>query len=123
MKKILALISSCFLIIQISISQDYVEILRDIFLDAEFFLMDESYLDALAEYQKLYTRGYENSANINYRIGVCYLNIPGEKEKAIPYLEKAVQKTTAKYQEGMFKETEAPYDSWLYLGNAYRINN
>jgi tetratricopeptide (TPR) repeat protein len=123
MKKILALITFCFLTIQILLSQEYIEILRDVFLDAEFFLMDESYTDALTEYQKLYSRGYENNANINYRIGMCYLNIPGEKEKSIPYLEKAVQHTTAKYQEGMFKETEAPYDAWLYLGNAFRINN
>lgn len=123
MKNILTFFISCFLIIHISFSQEYQEILREIFLDAEFFLLDESYVDALTEYQKLYTRGYENNANINYRIGMCYLNIPGEKEKAIPYLEKAVKNTTPKYQEGMFKETQAPYDAWLYLGNAFRINN
>ncbi len=123
MKKILTFFISCFLIIHISFSQEYEEILREIFLDAEFFLLDESYVDALAEYQKIYTRGYENNANINYRIGMCYLNIPGEKEKSIPYLQKAVQNTTQNYQEGMFKETKAPYDAWLYMGNAYRINN
>ena len=123
MKKILTLITVFSLAIFASFSQQYQEVLKDIFLDAEFFLMDESYADALVEYQKLIPRGYENNANINYRIGVCYLNMPGEKEKALPYLEKAVKNVTAKYKEGIFKETKAPYDAWLYLGNGYRITN
>ncbi len=123
MKKILTLITVCFLVSFTSYPQKYQEVLKEIFLDAEFFLMDESYSDALVEYQKLLPRGYENNANINYRIGVCYLNMPGEKQKSIPYLQKAVTNVTAKYQEGIFKETRAPYDAWLYLGNAYRITN
>ncbi len=123
MKKFLTLIAVCFLVSYTSYSQKYQEVLKQIFLDAEYFLMDESYTDALLEYQKLLPRGYENSANINYRIGVCYLNIPGEKQKSIPYLQKAVTNVTAKYKEGIFKETKAPYDAWLYLGNAYRISN
>ena len=123
MKKILTLIIVCFLVSFTSYTQKYQEVLKEIFLDAEFFLMDESYADALVEYQKLLPRGYENNANINYRIGVCYLNMPGEKQKSIPYLQKAVTNVTAKYQEGIFKETRAPYDAWLYLGNAYRITN
>jgi outer membrane protein OmpA-like peptidoglycan-associated protein len=123
MKKILTIITVCFLVIFTSFSQQYQEVLKGIFLDAEFFLMDESYADALVEYQKLLTRGYENNANINYRIGVCYLNMPGEKAKGVPYLEKAVTNVTSKYQEGIFKETRAPYDAWLYLGNGYRIIN
>ncbi len=104
-------------------AQEYLEILRDIFYEAEFWLVEESYPDALLEYQKLYTRGYENNANINYRIGICYLNIPGEKDKAIPYLEKAVKDVSARYKEGIYKETHAPYDAWLYMGNAYRVAN
>ena len=105
MKKILTLIIVCFLVSFTSYPQKYQEVLKEIFLDAEFFLMDESYADALVEYQKLLPRGYENNANINYRIGVCYLNMPGEKQKSIPYLQKAVTNVTAKYQEGIFKET------------------
>lgn len=123
MKKILTYFLFSFLTITFTYSQQYEEILRDVFLDAEFFVLEESYVDALLEYQKLYNRGYENNANINYRIGICYLNIPGEKEKSIPYLEKAVKDVTPKYKEGIFNETQTPYDSWLYLGNAYRINN
>lgn len=104
-------------------SQEYQEILRNIFFDAEYYLMEESYPDALAEYQKLYTRGYKENANINYRMGVCYLNMPGEKDKSIPYLTTAAQNTTTRYKEGIFSESKADIDVFLYLGNAYRISN
>ena len=120
---------SLFLLIVISLflnlvnAQEYQEILKDIFLDAEFFLMEEEYVDAVLEYDKLYKRGYKDNANINYRMGVCYLNIPGEKEKSVPYLEKAVQNVTERYKEGIFSERQAPIDAWLYLGNAYRVVN
>jgi outer membrane protein OmpA-like peptidoglycan-associated protein len=93
------------------------------FDDAEYFFMSESYTDALASYLKLAKRTFKDNANINYRIGICYLNSTIEKTKAVPYLEKAVTKTTDKYQEGSIKETSAPYDAYLFLGNAYRINN
>ncbi len=104
-------------------AQEYKEILRDIFYEGEFFLMEESYIDALGEFQKLIPRGYAENANVNYRIGICYLNIPGEKDKSIPYLEKAVTNVTKKYREGVWRETQAAIDAWLYLGNAYRITN
>lgn len=123
MKKIRPILVITLLLSGILQAQEYQEILRDIFNDAEYWLADESYIDALGEYQKLYTRGYDNNSNINYRIGICYLNIAGEKSKAIPYLEKATENLTPRYKEGIFKEAEAPYDSWLYLGNAYRIDN
>ncbi len=105
------------------IGQQYKEIIRETFLDGEFFLMREEYPDALYEFKKVYDRGHKDNANVNYRIGICYLNIPGEKEKAIPYLEQALTDITPRYREGLFRETRAPYDAYLYLGNAYRINN
>jgi outer membrane protein OmpA-like peptidoglycan-associated protein len=123
MKKLQPVLLLLILLSGFTRAQEYQEVLRDIFYEAEFWLVEESYPDALVEYQKLYVRGYENNANINYRMGICYLNIPGEKEKSIPYLEKAVQNLTARYKEGIFKETKAPYDAWLYLGNACRVAN
>jgi outer membrane protein OmpA-like peptidoglycan-associated protein len=97
--------------------------LKEYFLDAEFFFAQEEYVDALYDYMELYNNGFRDNANINYRIGICYLNIPGQKDKAISYLTTAVNNASAKYKAGSFKETRAPVDAWLYLGNAYRINN
>ncbi len=97
--------------------------LKEYFLDAEFFFAQEEYIDALYDYMELYNNGFRDNANINYRIGICYLNIPGQKNKAIAYLNTAVNNVSKKYKPGSFKETRAPIDAWLYLGNAYRIDN
>jgi outer membrane protein OmpA-like peptidoglycan-associated protein len=99
------------------------ETYKSIFLDGEFFLYQEEYVDALSLYQRLYNRGYETNANINYRMGICYLNIPGQKDKAIGYLETAVKKIDPDYKEGVLKQDIAPPDAYIFLGNAYRINN
>lgn len=99
------------------------EALKEVFNDAEYFFMQEFYADALPEYMKIYKRGFADNASINYRIGICYLNIPGQKKEAIPYLQKASQNLTPAYKEGNIKETRAPCDVFLFLGNAYRIDN
>ena len=92
------------------------------FFDAESWFLFEAYKDALPLYTTL-LKIYPNNANFKYRIGQCYLNIPGEKEKAISYLEDAVKYINLDYKEGKFKEKGAPYDALYYLANAYRINN
>ena len=97
--------------------------LKEYFLDAEFFFAQEEYSDALYDYLELYNNGYRDNANINYRMGVCYLNIPGQKDKSISFLNIATNTVSAKYKAGSFKEERAPLDAWLFLGNAYRVNN
>jgi len=95
---------------------------RQNFYDAESWILFESYQDALPLYLQLLKR-YPKNANYKYRIGQCYINIPGEKYKAVGYLEDAVGSIDPGYKEGKFNETGAPYDVLYYLANAYRINN
>lgn len=95
---------------------------KSTFTDAEYYFLLQDYKEALPLYLKLYDQNRLN-ANINYRIGLCYLNIPGLKEKSIQFLEEAVKKTSPKYQEGSYKEQNAPTNSVFYLGNAYMVNN
>ena len=95
---------------------------KEIFMDAEYYILYEDYQEALPLYQKLLSNG-KNDAYVNYRIGECYLNIPGLKEKAIPYLEKAKENISLKFKEGSLKETAAPEQTLFYLGKAYQINN
>jgi tetratricopeptide (TPR) repeat protein len=92
------------------------------FYDAESWILFEDYKEALPKYQEL-LKLYPDNSNYKYRIGQCYINTPGEKEKAISYLEDAVKKINPDYKEGKFRETGAPYDALYYLANAYRINN
>ncbi len=55
---------------------------RQNFYEAESWVLFESYQDALPLYLQLLKR-YPKNANYKYRIGQCYINIPGEKFKAI----------------------------------------
>jgi len=92
------------------------------FHDAESWILFEDYREALPLYQEL-LRIYPENSNFKYRIGQCFLNLPGEKEKAIAFLEDAVKNINPEYREGNFRETGAPYDALYYLANAYRIDN
>jgi|WetSurMetagenome_2_1015567.scaffolds.fasta_scaffold00219_23 hypothetical protein len=96
--------------------------LREIFSSAEGDILFEDYAEALPKYLNL-LQYYPDNYNIYYRIGQCYLNTPGEKEKAIPYLETASANIDPGYREGKIKENGAPYDALYYLANAYRVNN
>lgn len=95
--------------------------MRELFVSAEVDVLYEDYQEALPKYFNLLQIFPENY-NLYYRIGQCYLNIPGEKEKSIPYLETAAANINPAYREGKFRETGAPYDALYYLANAYRIN-
>src|SRR5664279_3895203 len=95
---------------------------RQNFFEAESWILFEAYQDALPLYLQLLKR-FPKNANYKYRIGQCYINIPGEKFKAVSYLEDAVDNIDPTYKEGKFNETGAPYDVLYYLANAYRRNN
>jgi len=113
------------LIVHISLSAQETEQvdLKEYFVDAEYFFAQEDYTDALYDYLEIYNNGYNENANINYRIGICYLNIPGQKEKSVDFLLESLKNVSPKYKESSLKQTYAPVDAYLYLGNAYRVNN
>ena len=94
---------------------------REMFLEAESYFLFEEYLDALPYYEPIH-KEYPDNDNINYKIGVCYLNDPYRKSESIEYLEKASENITLKYKDNSFRETQAPLEAIFYLGNAYRIN-
>ncbi|HHJ09655.1 MAG TPA: hypothetical protein ENK25_02035 [Bacteroidetes bacterium] len=96
--------------------------LKDFFVQAESHFLYGEYELATPLYLILYESMPDN-ANIAYKIGVCYLNTPYEKDKAIPYLEKASRNASYDAKEDQFSESRAPLDVFFQLGNAYRINN
>ena len=95
--------------------------LREMFVSAEGDLLFEDYAEALPKYLSL-LQIYPENYNLYFRIGQCYLNTPGEKDKAIAWLETAVQNINPGYRAGKFNEKGAPYDALYFLANAYRIN-
>lgn len=111
---------SIFFISQVK-SQEYYE-LEEMFLDADSWFFFEDYREALPIFLRVLEADSLNY-NVMYKIGFCYLNIPGQKKKAIPYLENAIKKTTFNYRKNIYTEKQAPVDALFYLGNAYLINN
>ncbi len=96
--------------------------LKDFFTQAESHYLYGEYELAIPLYLILY-ESLPDNANIAYKLGVCYLNTPFEKGKAISYLEKAAKNASYGANDDQFKETRAPLDVFFQLGNAYRINN
>ncbi|HSL85334.1 MAG TPA: hypothetical protein VK861_00200, partial [Bacteroidales bacterium] len=96
--------------------------IRNSFFEAESWMLFEEYREALPLYQLLLKIDPDND-NYRFRIGQCYLNMPGEKEKAVGYLEQAARNINPGYRQGHFREKGAPYDVLYYLANAYRISN
>ncbi len=98
------------------------EKVKNMFIEAESYFLFEEYKDALPLYQRILQTDPENF-NINYKIGICYLNDVYQVQKSIQYLEKAVTGIDANSKTNSFKEKKAPPEAFYYLGNAYRSNN
>jgi outer membrane protein OmpA-like peptidoglycan-associated protein len=95
---------------------------EDIYNEAEEYLFSDEYREALPLYEMLLEKGY-NTSNIKYKIGKCYLNIQGEKLKALPYLKEAAEKASKKNYKNELEETNAPLSSVYFLAVAYRLHN
>jgi hypothetical protein len=100
-------------------AQSSIEI-RKIFAEAESCNLFEEYELANPLYLLLEK---PDNYNVQYKIGTCYLNIPGEKDKAIPYLESAVKHSSYDAKINKVKEKRAPLDAYFFLAKAYMINN
>lgn len=114
---ILALVSVCALASAQTLSKN-----DPLKFDADYYIMDKDYKRALGNYLTV-LKSEPDNADVKYRAAICYLNMEGERSKAIPLLEDAVQKVSEKYSPGSFKETNAPVDVWFLLGSAYRIGD
>lgn len=93
---------------------------RKKYKEADEYVIDAKYAKALPIFLQLDSMRPGN-ANVNFKIGLCYLRGTTTKTKAIPYFEKAAQNTTGKYG-GDISEKRAPEEVYYYLGIAYHLN-
>ncbi len=93
---------------------------KEIFNDAMYFYNRDDYAEALYNFKRLY-RYDSTNASINYKIGYCYMQIPGEEHKAIPHLKKATKNISENHNEFSFKNKTAPLHTLYYLAKAYRL--
>ncbi|HWY35261.1 MAG TPA: hypothetical protein VNX68_11485, partial [Nitrosopumilaceae archaeon] len=85
------------------------------------YLADGNYTKALDEFIKAYNIDSSN-ANINFKVGYCYLFHPKQKHLAEKFLERATKDATIDYNEEnpMFKK--APVDAYLLYGEALHLD-
>ncbi|HLG02909.1 MAG TPA: hypothetical protein VI731_04900 [Bacteroidia bacterium] len=76
---------------------------------------------ALAFFREAYKVDSANS-NINYKMGVCYLNSFSERAKALPYLRKASKGISRNYDPYDPKLKKAPENTYYFLAQAYHYN-
>ncbi len=89
-----------FLLIVSNIYAQRANEFKELFHEAEFaFFSEENYERAIPIFLMLSEMEPDN-ANVKYYIASCYLHMMGQKSKAIPYLEEAIQKATEKYVYG-----------------------
>ena len=96
---------------------------EELFEEGLYFYQREDYNEALYFFSKLLIES-PNNANYNFKVGECYLNIPGQEHLAVEFFEKAAKKIVPKksYKQRDFNEKSAPLHALFYLGNAYRID-
>lgn len=94
---------------------------REKFTEGNHLIIEKNYSLALVNFKEAYLID-SSSANIHYKLGICYLKSGSEKYKAVYHLEKAVQNTSHNYSEEDVTEKKASEFAYYYLGEAYRLN-
>jgi hypothetical protein len=122
MKKII-----CFLVLSVlilnsaSLFSQNRKAVKQKYLAAEEFLIAGNYKEAIKLF-KYVDSLQPGNANVNFKIGLCYLNGTTNKVKAIPYMEAALKNVSSRYKEGSIKEKKTPQSAYFYLGKAYHLN-
>jgi hypothetical protein len=110
----------CLALIPSIANSQYSKEQKKTFAEAETYFLYEDYDLALKQYLTLEA---SDNFNIKYKIGTCYLNLQGEKEKSIPYLEAAAKNVSFESKTTSLSEKKAPVDACFFLAKAYMVNN
>lgn len=92
---------------------------KEKFTEALYLIDENRFAQAQPFLLELYQNNKDN-ANLNYNLGLTYLKSfnEKEKEKALPYLEKALGNISPNYDPFDPKEKKAPVDAYYYLALA-----
>ena len=94
---------------------------REGFTQGNLLMMEHFYDTALATF--LHIRAMDTTnANVNYKIGVIYLQTRAQKPRAERFLAQAITNIAKKYVEDEPGETQAPPLALLYYAEALHIN-
>jgi outer membrane protein OmpA-like peptidoglycan-associated protein/tetratricopeptide (TPR) repeat protein len=87
------------------------------FTEGNYLFLEKNYLMAVQSFELAFKVDSINS-NINYKMGLCYLNIPAKKKKALPFMERAVSNISKGYDEDEPTVKSAPVEAIYYYGKA-----
>jgi hypothetical protein len=92
-------------------------------------LMEEGYFNQALSLWLQLRQGDPSNANLNYKVGFCYLKSSNEKKKAQEFLELATveMKGRKKFNSSNYspfdpRERNAPVEAFYYLAEAYLLN-
>jgi len=85
-----------------------------------YFIYDENYKKAAQIYEILY-EVFPDNHNLNYKLGVCYLNIKGKKKEALNLLNYASNNFVDDIRYSTIG-SEAHFDVLFYLAYACQVN-
>ncbi len=94
---------------------------REKFTEGNYLIIEENYTQALKVFLEVYDID-SSSANVNYKLGFCYMKSVSEKNKAMRYLEKACQNVAHNYTDLEPHEKRAPENAYYFLAQAYHLN-
>ena len=86
------------------------------------FYYDNDYEKAASLYEPILKALPENK-NIQAKLGICYLKIDGRKAEALKLLKSASANVATVRKEYVETGEKAPPDTWLYLAEAYHLND
>jgi len=96
---------------------------EELFYDADFFYtQEEDYEEAAYLFRQLLQKEPDN-AHVKFLLGMCYLNILGQEQQAIPCFLEATENISLRFKANRYSEKNAPHHTWFYLAEAYRITN
>ncbi|MEZ4722246.1 MAG: hypothetical protein R2813_10265 [Flavobacteriales bacterium] len=114
MKKLLA---SLFLLISVSASA---QSFREQFTEANLLTEDGYFGLSIPIWISLLTEQPDN-ANLNYKLGRCYLDLGMERDRALPFLKNAAKDVRKIYDPFASDFKGAPVETYFYLGKAEHI--
>ncbi|MDZ4823157.1 MAG: hypothetical protein SH856_06845 [Flavobacteriales bacterium] len=92
------------------------------FVEANKLMEEKFWNKSIEAWQMLYSMDNTN-ANVNYKLGYCYLQTANSKDKALEFLKNAAAfPVSKKYDPYDALERKAPVDVYYYLGRAYHLN-
>jgi hypothetical protein len=95
---------------------------KEYFLEGSYLLLEDNFGLAQTNFESAYAIDSSN-ANINYMLGICYLNSATEKPKAETFLAKAVKNISRTYKTDDPAEKAAAPLAHLYYGRALHVNH